>query len=96
MPDDAHIISAKVQPDDAGNDRVCLWAICDTEAAELSLRNIILIGTGHDIRPQRPNTIMRFIDTCLLRVRPDGWGEIVRHVFELEQRKRRDSDVDIN
>lgn len=65
LPLYAKIISAQLQ-----NGVICLWAILDPEAVDLT-RRIVIAGTGHPM----PDLPLRFIDTV-------QDGSFVWHVFE--------------
>jgi hypothetical protein len=70
LPVNAEILTAAVQPNP---ERIVVWAMVDTEEMKSS-REIVLVGTGHEI----PRLPLRFIGTCQL-----ADPALVLHVFEV-------------
>ena len=73
MPRGAKILSANVQ-----DTLPTIWFLCDP-AEPIELREIHIIGTGHDA-PHPADVKFKFIDTVLLK-----GGTLVVHIFERPQ-----------
>jgi hypothetical protein len=67
IPHGAKILTAQFQ-----GDKLCLWALVDTEEPK-ELRNILIYGTGHAMKPDN----LRYISTYQV-----AGGRLIFHVFE--------------
>lgn len=73
MPVGATVLSVGVQESSAGDEQICLWALCEPGAP--GERRFRLVFTGS--RP--PDEPYRFVGT----VQTPAMGALVWHVFEL-------------
>lgn len=70
LPFGTEIISVAGQ-----NNKICFWAVVDTEETMAVSRRLVVVGTGHAF----PSVKMKYLGQAML-----GNGAYVFHVFEVE------------
>jgi len=69
MPAGAQVLSAKEQ-----NGKLCIWCLVDTRCSNKP-KQIMIVGTGHDIHFDIGEYSLNFVDTVLMS------NSLVFHVF---------------